>query len=301
MLRPLLFLLPTIAWGAAATKVEIRNSEVWIVRDGREQQLTSDHKAKSWAVLAPSVDRVAYDEQCTVSAPCAAEVVVVDLQGRRVSSFQPNQCASILAIEWVGDHAIAAECHINPSLNEYIETDIRTRETTRDLLGYDFTRSPAGTKVAHVGWIIHFAPPYAQSNYLQIDRTTIYPLPPGSGPVEQQAPEAPPEVVFHHGSTYSGIHEFVHGLAWSPDSERIALVDCIYDWTPAHPEALTAAEGTYSNRRCSLVVVSPSGSTEAVPLTDFDADGIREGRLTWLGLHRVSLDANDVTRVMEVR
>lgn len=68
-------------------------------------------------------------------------------------------------------------------MSEYIETDITTQKVTRDLLGYQFTRSPDGSSVAHVGWIIHFAQPYAQSNYLQIDHTLIYPLPKGTRPV----------------------------------------------------------------------------------------------------------------------
>ena len=32
---------------------------------------------------------------------------------------------------------IAAECHINPSLSEYVETDLSTGQSIRDLLGYD--------------------------------------------------------------------------------------------------------------------------------------------------------------------
>jgi hypothetical protein len=125
----------------------------------------------------------------TGSEPCGSSVVILDLHRLRISSFQLKQCGSILSIAWAGDNAIAAVCHINPSLSEYIETDVSTGVTTRDLLGYDFTRSPSGTKVAHVGLIVDFATPDAQSNYLQIDHTTVYPLPSGSGPVEQKTLE----------------------------------------------------------------------------------------------------------------
>src|ERR1017187_6432798 len=76
----------------------------------------------------------------TGSEPCGSSVVILDLHRLRISSFQLKQCGSILSIAWAGDNAIAAVCHINPSLSEYIETDVSTGVTTCDLLGYDFTR-----------------------------------------------------------------------------------------------------------------------------------------------------------------
>jgi len=85
-----------------------------------------------------------------------------------------------------------------------------------------------------VGWIPHFAPPFAQSSYLQIENTTIYPLSRGKHPV---ARADPPDVVRNEGLTYSGIHDFRSGLTWSPDSRRIALIDCTYDWTAVDPSA----------------------------------------------------------------
>ena len=92
---------------------------------------------------------------------------------------QDAPCLSILSMAWAGNDRIAIECHINPSLSEYVETEIATGRQRRDLLGIYFTPAPDGSHVAHCGWIIHFAPPYAQSDYLQIDDLTIYPLPPG--------------------------------------------------------------------------------------------------------------------------
>jgi hypothetical protein len=57
---------------------------------------------------------------------------------------------------------------------------------------------------------------------------------------------------------YVGIHDFQEGLHWSPDSRRIALIDCTYDWTPNHPATLVASDGRESGRRCSLAVVDRS-------------------------------------------
>ncbi len=192
----LLALLALLA-GAASIQVDVRDSEVWLIRDGQATQLTHDGKAKLQAVLSPALDRIAYYEECPQAERCLPSVVVMDLAGRRLSVFQPKSewgggCGSILSIAWRGTDVIAAECHINPSLNEYVETDISTGATRRDLVGYWFTPSPDGKRVAHVGWVPHFAPPFAQSNYLQVENTTIYPLPKGSaGGAEGPAVSAP--------------------------------------------------------------------------------------------------------------
>ncbi len=53
---PTLFVAALLA-SSAQIRVEIRNSEVWVVRDGREYQLTDDGKAKSQAELSPAQNR----------------------------------------------------------------------------------------------------------------------------------------------------------------------------------------------------------------------------------------------------
>lgn len=307
MWRLVVFLLPALAW-TAQLRVEVRSSDVWVIRNGHENQLTHDGKSKPQAVLSPSRNRIAYYEQCPEAEHCTPPVVLLDLEGHRVVSFQPKHqavppvepCSSILSVAWVGNNAIAAECHINPSLNEYIETDISTGQTTRDLLGYGFTLSPDGTQVAHVGWMVHFAPPYAQSNYLQIDHTTIYPLPEGTSPIEQKGLTEPPKVIHEHGLTYSGIHEFVSGLFWSPDSQRVALIDCTYDWTANNPGALSAGDGRESNRRCSIAVVSPSGELALFPLTDVSLNDLSRFRLSWISPRQLTLRAGDVAKDVTV-
>lgn len=259
-------------------------------------------------MLSPSEQRIAYYDQCPVIEHCIPAVVILDLEGHRISSFHPQMsavpphepCASILSIEWASDNAIAAECHINPSLSEYIETDLTTGQIKRDLLGYDFARSPDGAHVAHVGWIIHFAPPFAQSNYLQIENTTIYPLPQNTKPVEQKGLEEPPQVVHKNGLTYSGIHEFMPRLSWSPDSRRIALVDCTYDWTANSDEALVAAEGTFSNYACSIAVVSGTGEFTLLPLTDVPHTDLYKSRLSWLDARTLQLEIPHTTKVFTV-
>lgn len=302
MRRYLCFLLSVFA-AKTVLRVEVRNSEVWLIRDGREYELTHDGKSKFQAELSTGQNRIAYYEECTVAENCTPTVVILDLEGHRVDSFQPRHqavppaepCSSILSIAWVGDNSVATICHINPSRSEYIETNLTTRRTVRDLLGYNFVVSPDGKGVAHVGGIPHFAPPYAQSNYLQIDNVTVYPLPRGIGPVEQKDLAEPPNVVDQEDLTYVGIHEFEPQMSWSPDSRRIALVDCTYDWTANRPGSLSAGDGVESNRKCSLAVVSSKGEATLFPLKEMTSDDLVKLRLSWISSKQLSLETHNAT------
>ncbi len=301
-----ILLLPSAGW-ALQVQVEIRNSEVWIVRGRAAMQLTHDDKAKLQALLSPLKDRIAYYEACPEAEHCIPSIVILDLEGHRITSFQvrggvpppESACMSILSILWVGAKAIGAECHINPSLGEYIETDLATGRTTRDLLGYGFTPSPDGKWVAHIGWIPHFAPPPDKSNYLQIDHTTIYPLPKGTKPVAQEGIPEPPKVVTFKGLANFGIHEFRSHPSWSADSRRIALIDCTYDWTANSRTSSSAGDGTESNRNCSLVVVNLACKSVSLPLlSDVPADNLPEMRLSWESTRRVSVRVGDTTKTL---
>lgn len=306
MSRLLVILVAVFAW-PAQLQVEVRDSEVWLIRGGHAYQLTHDGKSKLQAELSAEQNRIAYYEQCPEAEHCMPRVVVLDLEGHRIVSFQPNHqaappvepCASILSVAWAGDNAVAAICHINPSLSEYIETDLATGQTVRDLFGYDFAVSPDGKKVAHVGWIPHFAPPYAQSNYLQVDQMTIYPFPKGVIPREQEDLPGPPKVVHQQGLTYAGIHEFMPGLSWSPDSQRLAFVDCTYDWKANNPGSLSGGDGKESNRRCSLAVVAKNGKAAVFPLRDLPADAPRMS-VSWISAHQVSLKTGNLTKTFTV-
>lgn len=304
MWRSTLFLLPLLL-SAGKLEIEIRQSEVWLVTDGQAKQLTHDGRTKGSAALSPSRNRMAYVEVCPEAEHCTPSVVILDLDGHRVQSFQPKHrgehpCGSIISSAWTGETAVAAVCHINPSLNEYVEIDISTGKVIRDLLGYDFTPSPDGKLVAHVGWIIHFAPPYAQSEYLQVEHTIVYPLPQGMSPVEQIGLTPPPKVVQMNGPTYVGIHDFQEGLHWSPDSRRIAFIDCTYDWTPNHPATLVASDGKESGRRCSLVVVDRSGKAALFPLPEIPPAEMMKASVSWIDKHRLSFEAQGFLRTYSI-
>ena len=288
--RGVLGLLLAAGVAQAALSVEIRNSEVWLIEDGQAKQLTHDGKAKEQAILSPSERRIAYFDECPVTEHCTPDVVILDLDGHRLKSFQPQMgmdqpepaCGSILSITWDGDLAIAAECHLNPSLSEYIETELSSGRRRRDLLGYDFTPSPDGKLVAHVGPYPHFAPPYAQSNYLQLDDNRVYPLPKDTEPVEVDG-------------TYTGIHEFGRDFYWSPDSRRIAFIDCTYNWTPNSPASESAGDGRESGRKCALAVVETDGRAKLFPLPGVSPRDLDHAHIAWAGPRQVSLEINGST------
>jgi len=294
--------------GTPAIQVEVRDSEVWLLAEGKSTQLTRDGKAKLEALLSPARDRVAYFEQCPESEGCRPEVVILDLAGRRIRNFPVRlgaaganeDCASIVSIAWARERAIGAECHLNPSLDEYVEIDVTTGRTMRDLLGYDFTPSPGGESVAHVGWIPHFAPPPSQSNYLELDDTVIYPLPRGAKPFRPKGAEPPPSVVEERGLTFAGIHEFQPGMQWAPDSHHIALVDCVYDWTANGPEASSAGEGVESNRRCLVVVTSRSGEVVNSSAIATPEEEPGETKLNWLDPHTLRVGDGPEARILKV-
>ncbi len=302
-----LFLVGLFAW-PVQLRVEIRDSEVWAFRDGREYQLTDDGKSKLQAELSPAQNRIAYYEQCTEAEHCTPTVIVLDLEGHRITSFQPRHqafppadpCSTILSIAWVGENVVSAVCHGNPSMSEYVEIDLSTGQTVRDLFGYDFTVSPSGKEVAHVGLIPHFAPPYAKSEYLQIDHTTIYPLPKGMSPVEQKGLPEPPKVVHEKGLLYQGIREFMPEMYWSPDSQRIALVDCVYDWKANSTESQSEGNGEESNRRCSLVVVSRNGEAVLFDLNGLSEEALRKSSVSWVNPHQLSLETGSLAKTFTV-
>ena len=283
---------------AAEFRVDVRNNEVWLIRDGQARQLTRDGKSKIQAVLSPSAAQIAYYEQCPQGENCLPSIVILDLEGARQKSVpvmagavgDPEPCASILRIWWLADATIAAECHRNPSLSEYVETDLRMGKTIKDLLGYGFTPSPDGKHVAHVGPYPHFAPPPAQSNYLQIDKLTVYPLPKGERPSEQR-----PEVARQGRTGWTGIHNFFSDFFWSPDSERVAFVDGLSDWD----EAAGARDG-FTDVRYFVVVVSRSGRAEIFPLQLPGVVSASKVTFAWDGPTRVSATIGSTVKTFSV-
>jgi len=171
-------------------------------------------------------------------------------------------------VHWAGEAVIGAYCHGNPSMGNYFEVDIATGKVLRSYIGFGFVRSPDYAKVAHVGWIIHFAPPWVQSQYLMAGDTILYPLPPGMKPVVQKPLEMAPEVVKQQGLVYAGVHTFPVRFVWSPDSRYVGLLDCLVDYRlrDDSPEAFEE-RGVEENHRCFVVAVALDGTFRRTPVT----------------------------------
>jgi hypothetical protein len=182
---------------------------------------------------------------------------------------------------WAGENAIAAECHENPSLSTYDEIDIGSGKVLREYFGYGFVRSPDYTKVAHVGWIVHFAPPWVKSEYLQIGNTIVYPLPAGMKPLDQKPLEMAPQVVESRGLVYAGVHEFRSEFAWSPDSRRVGFIDCLVDYRLRDGSQEAVNEGGQpENLRCFAVAVGLDGAFRRAPIP---AGTWQEFAVKWTG------------------
>jgi hypothetical protein len=221
-------------------------------------------------VASPTGTQFAQYTLCSVENPCTPEVVITNQNGAEVRRFAVQSgdgpCMSILGLQWAGENTIGAECHVNPSLSYYDEVDAATGKVLHEYLGYGFVRSPDLTKVAHVGWIIHFAPPWVQSEYLQVATTILYPLPPGMKPVEQKPLEMAPEVVTQRGLVYAGVHGLSR-FVWSPDSRKVGFIDCLVDYRlrDDSPEAFEEG-GKPENRRCFVLAVRLDGTFDRTPI-----------------------------------
>ena len=227
-------------------------------------------------VPSPSGKFFAHYTLCSEQNPCIPEVVITNRDGVESRRFEvrdaSNACASILDVQWAGENVIAAECHGTPSMSYYREVDLESGRVVREYLGFGFVRSPDYSKVAHVGWIVHFAPRWVKSHYLQAGNTILYPLPPGMKPVEQKLLEMAPEVVRARGLLYAGVHDFRGKFVWSPDSLRIGLIDCLVDYRLRDDSAAAFEEGgKEENLRCFAVAVGLDGTfrrTRIPPVSD---------------------------------
>ncbi len=268
-----LILLASAAW--AQIRVEIRENEVWLIRNEQPKQLTHDGSSKLQVLYSAVFNRIAYYEQCPEAEHCTPSVVVLDPDGNRLQSFnpqtsaldEPSPCASILKISWASaERTIGVECHGSPSGSEYVEIDPSTGKTLRDLAGFGFTPSLFGDHIAYVGPLIHSAPLYRKSNHLRIDGLTVYPLPKGVRPRAEKTGEPPIDVVRQMGSRFVGIHNFVPWFSWSPDSKKVAFIDCISDWIEKGTDSGSGSIGEAVNNQCSIAVVTLDGAVTLFPL-----------------------------------
>lgn len=281
----------------------LRDSEVWLKTGGAERQLTRDGVAKDSLILSPERDRIAYLQ---LSSQGPTQVVILTLDGKVEQSFTvrspdaPHEvCASVSRVAWGQAGRIWAECHVNPSFGEFVELDGKTGAPLRSVHGLWFALGPNGEAVAHIAWFAHFAPPWAQSQSISINDHVVYPLPAGTSPVLRKPGEAAPYVVAFHSRLSNPIHEVQSNLAWSPDGQRVAAIDCSYTWQAASLNPGTENEGTRLNRSCALVAVRSDGSLVRVPIRSVVSDQARP-TLEWTDATQVRMRAGGKSETFHI-
>ena len=86
-------------------------------------------------------------------------------------------------------------------------------------------------------------------------------------------------------------------LLWSPDSERIAFVDCLFDWVEKGIGIDGATPiGDATNYRCFIAVVGLTGEYELFP-TDNRADI----KFSWNGPRRLSAQIGGTQKQFTVK
>jgi hypothetical protein len=103
------------------------------------------------------------------------------------------------------------------------------------------------------------------------------------------------------GLTYTGIHDFMPGMFWAPDSQRIALVDCTYYWKANHPGSLSVGDGETSKRQCALAVISKNGEIALFPLPDLSSADFLKMSISWSTPIQLSLTTRNWTKTFTVR
>jgi hypothetical protein len=177
--------------------------------------------------------------------------------------------------------------------------DTATGKSLRTVHGIGFAVAPNGASVAHIGWFMHFAPPWAQSQSLAINDRVVYPLPAGTSPVVRKPGEEAPYRVEFHGRLTTPIHEIQSNLAWSPDGQRVAAIDCSYIWQAASLQPGAENEGTRLKQSCTLIAVRSDGTLAKLPIHSTISDQARP-HLAWPAATQVRMTAGGKSETFHV-
>jgi hypothetical protein len=301
-LRPVLLLLAAgIGFAAEYPKAYTENGQVWIQTTASAAAFQATHDGstiKGPALVSPNGNVIVYDvrESLGENRLSPLNIVFLDWSGKEIRRFREVPMKELGStcgygkLEWIDNDHVGVTCEFNPSAEDYLVLHAVSGKVEKEFPGLHFSWSPDHQTLAHVGFVIHFAPPAVKNNCLLFNDTPVYT--PGCSNEVKETPKTPApranrksevkragnrtaaRVEVHH---YQNIHEISYPLLWSPNGRKLAFAETIYDFDWGMDDKGQETQET-SNPRKFLAIVSTDRSAAGYSLNA----QIGELQLEWL-------------------
>lgn len=268
------------------------DAQVWLQIDADHPafQATHDPKGAEHAppVISPDGKTIAYGVMELVGQERLSplHIVFLDWSGREVRRFdrvptdeQGGYCG-YSEIDWIDPKRLGIACENNPSLEDYVILDAVSGRVLQRYMGLYFSWSPDRRVLAHIGPIVHFAPPSAQNYCLLLNDKPVYTLNCRSEVDSISKPRAAP----NSPDRFPNIHTIEYPLVWSPDGRKIAFLVNVYDFLWNVSENGEETRGI-DNSRIFLAIVSVDGRAVGYPVKELPY----HPRINWLTDSRIEL------------
>lgn len=199
-------------------------------------------------------------------------IAFLDWSGRevrridKVPTDEQGSYCGYSKIQWIDATRLGLTCENNPSLEDYVVLDAVSGRVLQRYSGLYFSWSPDRRVLAHVGPIVHFAPPSSQNYCLLLNDEPVYTRNCSSD--VDSAPNSP--------ERFPNIHTIEDPLVWSPDGGKIAFFVNVYDflWNMSEKGEETR---DIVNSRLFLAIVSIDGRALGYPI-----EPAYQSRINWL-------------------
>ena len=196
---------------------------------GRESSSESPDRLHSVYVSCVSGEHGTHTVMLTVLGSAGEEVST--LSARMKLSCTPG------VLEWLDENRVGVVCRTDPEVRNYLVFDIQTGKHQQNP-GSLFQWSPDRKTLANIKLDVRFGTPFGQNSCLFLNERAVYP------------PNCD-----HAKATYNNVHTFLLPLVWSPDNNKIAFVEKIFDWEYQDPFG-RYFDGEARNVRYFLVLAS---------------------------------------------
>jgi hypothetical protein len=268
------------------------DAQIWLQLDANHPPFQATHDAHgaehAAPVISPDGKTIVYGvmEPVTPEHLSPLHIVFLDWSGRelrridKVPTGELGGACGYGQIEWVDPTRLGITCEENPSLESYVVLDATSGKVLQRYMGLYFSWSPDRRVLAHVGPIMHFAPPPAQNYCLLFNNEPVY----------ARNCRSVVDVVRKPGTArnsparFPNIHTIEYPLVWSPDGKKIAFLVSVYDFV-SNTKDNDQESGDIVNSRGFLAIVSADGRPAGYPVEKFPGDP----RLVWLTGSRIEL------------